>query len=116
MEVNAEKTLKFAPELVSKILSGEKTSTWRLFDDKDLKLGDRLLFINKETGVQFGSAVITSLRIKTLGSLVPEDWIGHEAFSSEEEMYNTYKKYYGDKVDSNTEVKIIRFDFDGVIK
>lgn len=111
MKIYTEKTLKFAPDLVSKVLSGEKTSTWRLFDDKDLKLGDRLIFINKETGIEFGSAVITSLWIKTLGSLVPEDWIGHEKFSSEEEMYNTYRKYYGDKVDANTEVKIIGFEF-----
>jgi hypothetical protein len=115
MNASAEKTLKFAPELVSKILSGEKTSTWRLFDDKDLKLGDKLLFINKETGKGFGSAVITSLRIKTLGSLIPQDWVGHEKFSSEEEMYNTYKKYYGGSVDANTEVKIIGFEFDSKI-
>ncbi len=112
MKACSEKTLKFAPELVSKILSGEKTSTWRLFDDKDLKLGDQLLLLNKATGVQFGSAVIKSLQIKTLGSLVPEDWIGHERFSSEEEMYNTYRKYYGDNVNASTEVKIIGFKFD----
>lgn len=35
------KTLKFTPELSAKILSGEKTSTWRLFDDKNLQKGDR---------------------------------------------------------------------------
>lgn len=31
------KALKFTPELSAKILSGEKTSTWRLFDDKNLQ-------------------------------------------------------------------------------
>ena len=44
------KTLKFASHLVQKILSGEKTSTWRLFDDKDLQVGDGLIFVNKDTG------------------------------------------------------------------
>jgi hypothetical protein len=42
-------------------------------------------------------------------------WVGHEKFSSEEEMYNTYKKYYGGSVDANTEVKIIGFEFDSKI-
>ena len=67
------KTLKFAPNLVDKILSGQKTSTWRLFDDKDLQKGDELIFINKETGKEFGTATITSLKIKTLGSLTDAD-------------------------------------------
>lgn len=105
------KTLKFTSDLVNKILSGKKTSTWRLFDDKKLAAGDELIFINKETGEQFGSAIITSLKIKTLGTLTDDDWIGHEKFPSEEDMYRTYKKYYGDKVDKNSEVKILTFNF-----
>jgi len=43
------KTLKFANNLVSLILSGEKTATWRLFDDKDLTKGDKVLFLDQET-------------------------------------------------------------------
>jgi hypothetical protein len=105
------KTLKFAPHLVDKIFSGEKTSTFRLFDDKDLKEGDELIFINKETGEEFGTAKITSLKVKTLGILTEEDWIGHEKYASEAEMYEDYRKYYGDKVNENSEVKIITFDF-----
>ncbi len=48
------KTLKFAPELCEQIITGTKTSTWRLFDDKDLTVGDELQFINKESGICFG--------------------------------------------------------------
>lgn len=84
------KTLKFTPELTQKILAGEKTSTWRLFDDKNLQIGDRLIFINKRTGDEFGEAVIKTLKVKTLGTLTDEDWIGHEKFDSEEEMYAAY--------------------------
>lgn len=105
------KTLKFAPHLVEKILSGEKTSSWRLFDDKDLKKDDELVFINKETGDRFGTAIITSLKIKTLGSLTDDDWMGHEKFSSEEAVYASFRTYYGDRVDENSEVKILTFDF-----
>lgn len=105
------KTLKFAPHLVEKIISGEKTATWRLFDDKDLQKSDELIFINKETGKQFGTAIIKSLATKTLGTLTDTDWVGHEKYKSEEEMYASYRKYYGDKVDENSEVKILTFDF-----
>lgn len=105
------KTLKFRPELALKILSGEKTSTWRLFDEKDLTIGDELLFINKETLKDFGKAVITSIKTKTLETLTEDDWTGHEKFPSEKEMYDTLKKYYGDRVNEKTEVKIINFDF-----
>ncbi len=105
------KTLKFTSQLVDKILAGDKTSTWRLFDDKDLKNGDELIFINKDTGEQFGTAIITNLKVKTLDSLTDDDWVGHEKFSSEKEMYETYKKYYGSDVNNNSEVKILTFIF-----
>lgn len=105
------KTLKFAPHLVSKILSGEKTSTWRLFDDKDLSLGDDLLFVNAETMSVFGTAKITSVRTKTLGTLNDSDWEGHDRYASEEEMYASYRNYYGDRVTPDSEVKMITFDF-----
>ncbi|MFZ2523325.1 MAG: ASCH domain-containing protein [Minisyncoccia bacterium] len=105
------KTLKFKDHLAKKILSGEKTSTWRLFDDKDLQAGDDLIFINKETSEQFGEAKITNLKIRTLGTLNEADWVGHEKFVSEEEMYKAYRGYYGDKVNEGSEVKIISFEF-----
>jgi hypothetical protein len=105
------KTLKFKPYLVDKILKGEKTSTWRLFDDKDLQIEDELEFINKETLETFGYAKITSLKIKTLGTLEEDDWTGHSRYPSGEDMYADFKKFYGDNVNENTEVKIITFEF-----
>jgi hypothetical protein len=105
------KTLKFVPELCEKILGGEKTSTWRLFDDKALQAGDEVEFVNKQTSVIIGVAVIQSLKTKTLGTLSGSDWAGHERYNSEAEMYETYRGYYGDKVGPDTEVKIIDFTF-----
>ena len=105
------KTLKFKAHLCDKILDGSKTSTWRLFDDKNLQKGDDLELINKDTGETFGTATITAMYIKTLGSLEDRDWEGHERFASDEEMYATYREYYGDKVNPDTEVKIITFSF-----
>ena len=105
------KTLKFKPYLVDQILTGTKTSTWRLFDDKDIKVGDVLNFVNKETGVVFGIATISKVVIRTLGTLTDTDWEGHERYESEATMYAEYRSYYGDRVNQNTEVKIIHFDF-----
>lgn len=105
------KTLKFQPHLVPEILSGQKISTWRLFDDKNLQVGDELSFINKETGEIFGTAIITSLEIKTLGTLTDEDWKGHERYASEEAMYASFRAYYGDTVGPDTEVKMLKFVF-----
>ncbi len=105
------KTLKFKPHLVDQILAGTKTSTWRLFDDKDIKVGDVVDFVDKETGVVFGGATITDVVIRTLGTLTDADWEGHERYGSKAAMYAEYRSYYGDRVTQDTEVKIIHFDF-----
>lgn len=105
------KTLKFKPHLVEQILAGTKTSTWRLFDDKDIQGGDIIDVFNKDNGDQFGVVTITGVRVKTLGSLEEADWVGHERYESEEAMYAEYRSYYGDTVGPDTEVKLIDFVF-----
>lgn len=107
--MNTFKTLKFAPHLVPLVLSGEKTSTWRLFDDKELQKGDELVLINKETGEEFARAIITKTEEKKLKDLKECDFVGHEKFESEEKMYEAYRSYYGDKVNPDTIVKMVDF-------
>lgn len=103
------KTIKFTPPLVSKVLDGSKTATWRLFDDKDLQVGDLIELINKETLETFAKAEIIDVREKPLGEIAKKDFDGHETFSSRNEMLATYRSYYGDKVNWNTIVKLIDF-------
>lgn len=103
------KTLKFDPKLVPLILSGEKTTTWRLWDDKGLKAGDKVTFINRETGEIFATVELTKVVEKTFAELTLEDKSRHESFRSDEEMYETYSRYYGKKVDPDTSLKIIKF-------
>ena len=103
------KTLKFMPNLVPLVLSGEKTSTWRLFDDKDLKKEDELTLINKETGNEFAKAIITKVEEKKLKDLEDSDFEGHEKYKDEEDMLRHYRLYYGDKADLNTIVKMVNF-------
>ena len=103
------KTIKFRDYLVPLVQSGKKTSTWRLFDDKDLSVGDEVELINWNTKEPFAKAILTEVREKKLSELEELDFEGHEKFESEEKMYEDYRKYYGDKVTPGTIVKIIKF-------
>lgn len=112
------KALKLEHMLAQQVLAGTKTSTWRLFDDKDLSVNDDIKLIDKvdpdkpETWRVIGIAHIKTIIQKRLGDIEPEDYVGHERFLSRDEMLETYRGYYGDDVNFDTVVKIIRFDFD----
>lgn len=105
------KKLKFDPKLCGEILIGSKTSTWRLFDDKDLMIGDEVDFVNRETLESIGKGIITGIKLKTFSTLTEADWIGHERYNSEADMYKTYRGYYGKQVSPDSTVKIIHFTF-----
>lgn len=104
------KTIKFREHLAKLVLSGDKTSTWRLFDDKDLSVGDIVDLINWNTKEIFGKAELKQVKEKKMRDLTDEDFDGHERFESDEEMYKHYNIYYGGKVNPDTVVKIIKFD------
>lgn len=103
------KTLKFRQNLVNEILEGTKTVTLRFFDDKDLQVGDSIELINWNTGQRFTEAEIVKISEKKLKDIEEKDYIGHKRYKSNKEMLESYKEYYGDKVDLDTEVKIIEF-------
>ena len=104
-----KKNIKFRENLAKLILAGKKDLTWRLFDDKDLREGDEVDFINWETKEKFGEGLLTKVWEKKMQYLQATDFDGHEKYSNNEEMYETYRTYYGDKVGPDTIVKIIRF-------
>jgi len=103
------KRLKFMSYLVPLILSGEKTSTWRLFDDKDLQINDKLEFVNAETGEVFAQAKATKVIERPMGKLKEEEIEGHEKYSNPAEMYEWFSDAYKTKVGPKTVVKIIWF-------
>ena len=104
------KTLKFRSNLVPLILSGEKTSTWRLFDDKDLQTGDELEFLNKETGEHVAYATALKVITRPMGKLKEEEVEGHEKYTSTEEMYATFYGYYNEPIGPETPVTIVWFE------
>jgi hypothetical protein len=103
------KTLKFKTHLVGPILDRTKRITWRVFDDKQLSVGDQLSLVNSDTGAEFGEAVVELDTLSTLGRMYLEDSDAHEAYESESQMIALFKGYYGDSVNAATEVKVIEF-------
>lgn len=103
------KTLKFSQKHIPSILSGQKTITWRCFDDKDLEKGDEILFLDNETKEPFARAALLEVREKTFGELDGEDKKGHEEFRNNEEMLKTYSEYYRTEITPDTPLKIIKF-------
>ena len=103
------KKLKFHPDLIPLVLNGSKTTTWRLFDDKYLQVADKLFLLNSKTEEKFAQAEIVEVVEKSFKNLTDDDWVGHEKFSSNQEMYKTYSRYYGCEVNENTILKIIKF-------
>ena len=107
--MKGNKKLKFEKSLVKLILSGEKTSTWRLFDDKNLKVGDNLELLEYESGETFVKAEVTKVYEKTFIEIKVSDFDKHEKYENKEKMLETYRGYYGDKVNWDTIIKIIEF-------
>lgn len=103
------KSLKFTPELVKLIKEGEKTTTFRLFDDKDLKEGDIIELVEKENGNAFAQAILTNVYEKPIQDLNDDDYDGHEKYESRDKILAEFRKYYGEGVTPMTLVKIIRF-------
>lgn len=104
------KTLKFRQKLSELVLAKEKDTTWRLFDDKDLSPEDIVSLLIWETLKEFSKARIISVKETIFRKLAAEDWKGHESFSSEEERYKTYSKYYNKQVTKDSPLKIIKFE------
>lgn len=109
MVKDKRKKIHFVPNLIPLILSGKKTSTWRLWDDKKLTEGDVTDFIESGTEKHFATAMLTKVVEKRMGDLAEEDKAGHEKYKSDEGMFKTFEGFYKKKVDSDTKVKIIWF-------
>lgn len=102
------KTLKFSWPLVKMILSGEKTVTWRINDDKALHTGDIVSCLTPSSS-EFAEIKITEIKETEFAKLTLRDKEGHEHFASEAEMYETYSRSYKVAVTPETKLKVARF-------
>ncbi|MEK7174673.1 MAG: ASCH domain-containing protein [Patescibacteria group bacterium] len=103
------KTLKFKAHLVAPIILGEKVSTWRIFDDKNLAVGDELSFVEAGTTKEFARAVITDVRSKRLREATQADFDVWERRDNLEEMLELFRGYYGDRVTPESMMKLVTF-------
>ena len=95
------KSLKFYNGLPELILSGVKTATWRINDEKNISVED-VLSLCRLNGEEFARAAVVSVKVTTFGKLTDEDKVGHEKYNSEMEMYDKFSSFYNTRVDSNT--------------
>jgi len=109
MGTNPMKTLGFAPDLIPLILDGSKTVSWRLFDDKNLNVGDEVVCVHQFTRQPFAIFTITSLIIKRLKDIDEIDRKGHEKVGNLADIIDIYQKYYSKDLTGDEEAKIIRF-------
>lgn len=111
------KSLKFDHNLAQLIAQGKKHATWRINDDKDLRVNDVFAIVDKvipnkaSTWQVIGTGKIQSIVEKRLGDINSEDYKGHEEFPSKAKMLETYRHYYGEQVNNETPVKIVNFSF-----
>jgi ribonuclease HI len=111
------KTIKLDHQLAEDVKNGKKHSTWRLFDEKDLSVDDRVVIIDKvkphdhNSWVATGEAVLTKVVEKHLGEIGQDDYEGHSPYDSPEDMLQAFRGYYGDSVSFKTPVKVIHFQF-----
>ena len=111
------KKLKLDHALADLVRHGKKTSTLRLFDDKDLSVNDELLLIDKvdpadpSTWKEMGVATINQVTERRLGDLTEEDLDGHEPYSDQHAMLADFRRYYGPNVTLQTPAKIIQFTY-----
>jgi ribonuclease HI len=111
------KTLKFDHASAQDVLEGKKSSTWRLYDDKDLSVNDSIKIIDKvdpkntKTWQVIGEAQVKEIIEKKLGDVTDRDMAGHEIYDSKEQMLETYRQRYGNRVTLDDPIKIVFFKF-----
>lgn len=111
------KIVKLDHELAELVKAGKKTSTWRMFDDKNIMVGDELELLDKvdshdrSTWKPIGIGMVEQVVEKRLGSITEADYEGHELHENVEERLAAYRKYYGDSVTLDTPIKLIHFSF-----
>lgn len=109
------KKLKFDHHESNLIRSGEKTSSWRVYDDKNISVNDEVELVDKvdpgnpSTWVEIGVGHVDTILEKRFRDVRPDDFVGQEPHHSAEEMLEHFQKYYGPQVDLDTPVKMIHF-------
>jgi ribonuclease HI len=102
------KKLKFLPEQIDDILSGQKYTTWRV-DSENLAYGDTFSLVNSATNEIAATAEVNELSIKQIKNITETDMQGHEKFESTEQICDVLSARYQKKVNPETAIQIVKF-------
>lgn len=107
-------SVKFNSELLDDVLSGEKKTTWRVWekDWEKSKLTDpgQFFTVQSANGDKVGLAQVKWIKRTTIGLLTQEDKKYHEEFSDVESIIEELSRYYPDKnITPSTQITVIRF-------
>ncbi|HZM63829.1 MAG TPA: reverse transcriptase-like protein [Candidatus Saccharimonadales bacterium] len=111
------KTLKLNHKEAQEILNGKRTTTWRLFDDKDISVNDVVQLLDKidehdsQTWKVIGIAKITKILEKQLGSSTENEY-AKEGFKTLTQLMERHAGFYRQKINETTPAKIIHFNFE----
>jgi ribonuclease HI/ASC-1-like (ASCH) protein len=111
------KQLKFEHNFAEEIKAGIKTATFRVNDDKDLRVGDEVQLVDKVDGnhpttwVIPGVLTITDIKLVPLEELSKEQMSRAESFDSKDEMLQTFRRFYGEHVSMQTPIIVLNFSY-----
>ncbi len=111
------KQLKFEHQFASDIKQGEKTATFRVNDDKDIKPGDIVELVDKvshdypSTWEIPGELEITEVSQVSIGNLNKEHMLRAESFDDVDQMVQTFRRFYGEHVSNETLVNVLNFTY-----
>lgn len=105
------KSLKFTAEQIPEIEQGRQTSTWRIFDDKELSVGDELQFINCDNATVFGYGLVGQIVIKRIKDLNEFDQDGHKKYDNLGQIITEFTRFYGPGVTADTIIKVVKYSF-----
>lgn len=111
------KQLKFEHTFAEAIKAGIKTATFRVNDDKDIRVGDVLQLVDKVDGSHpttwliTGELTITTIQAVPLEELSKDQISRAESFDSLDEMLQTFRRFYGEHITMSTLVLVLYFSF-----
>lgn len=111
------KQLKFEHSYISQIVSGEKTATVRINDDKNIHPGDVIEVIDKvdrndpKTWQLIGAVTVVRVEKGSLRQVAEQYSDISESFDNFDEMVQVFRRFYGDFVDAETVVSVIVFEY-----
>jgi ribonuclease HI len=111
------KQLKFEHHFAESIIKGDKIATFRVNDDKDLRIGDKVQLVDKvdsnhpKTWLIPGELIINDIASVPLEELSKDQMSQAESFDSLDEMIQTFRRFYGEHVSLSTPILVLKFTY-----